>query len=126
MIPPFAELVSRSPTPFATKVAEHLSSRASYHDGRVVLVGDALAAYRPNLGRATDQAAAHCLSLARVWRGEQTPEAWDREACLEARRILLLSRIMSEFGRGTWFSLFRSVMSYVWFNIRRKVWRAKL
>lgn len=126
MIPPFAELVSRSPTPFATKVGEHLGGRASFHGGRVLLVGDALAAYRPNLGRATDQAAAHCLSLARVWRGEETLAAWDRESCLEARRVLLLSRVMSEFGRGTWLSLIGSITSYLWFNLRRKWWSARL
>lgn len=127
MTPPFAEVVARSPTPFATKVGEHLGARASFCGGRVVLLGDALAAYRPNLGRATDQAAAHVLALARVWRGgQQDLAAWDREACLEARRVVLLSRIMSEFGRGTWFSFVGSIASYLWFNLRRKLGRAKL
>lgn len=145
MIAPFAEVVARSPVPFATKVREHAvaaprgpgrttstttASSSDYccdrYDGRVVLVGDALATYRPNLGRATDQAAAHCLSLMHVWRGERTLAAWEGDACREAARVLLLSRIMSEFGKGTWFSLFRSVTSYLWYNLRSKLWRARL
>lgn len=130
MIPPFAEVVARSPVPFATKVREHAAAPREHDHGyqdRVVLVGDALAAYRPNLGRATDQAAAHCLSLAALCRGERTLAAWEADACREAGRVLLLSRIMSEFGKGTWFSLFRSVASYLWYNLRSKFgWRARL
>lgn len=117
MIPPFAEIVSRSPTPFVTKVSEHLGSRASFHDGHVVLLGDSLAAYRPNLGRATDQAASQCLSLAEVWSGGKTLAAWEHQCCREANRVLLMSRVASELGRGSWFSLFRSLASYLWFNL---------
>lgn len=126
MIPPFAEIVSKSPTPFVTKVSEHLGSQASFHDGHVVLIGDSLAAYRPNIGKATDQAASHCLSLAKVWSGEKTLATWDHETCRDANRVLLLGRVMSEFGRGTWFSFVRSISSYLWFNLKVKLWGASL
>ncbi|KAL1856330.1 hypothetical protein Daus18300_010815 [Diaporthe australafricana] len=43
---PFAELVSATTNPFVTKVSDVLCSKASFCDGHVVLVGDALAIYR--------------------------------------------------------------------------------
>ncbi|KAF3766876.1 FAD binding domain protein [Cryphonectria parasitica EP155] len=120
MIPPFAELLTKSPTPFVTKIFEALGSQASFCEGHVILVGDALASYRPNIGRATDQAAAHCLTLAEVLQGKKSVEAWDRETCREAKRVTLLSRFMSEFTRGTWFSFFKAAVFFLWFNWRNK------
>lgn len=124
LIPPFAELVAKSPTPFITKITEFLGSQASFHDGHVVLVGDALANYRPNIGRATDQAASHALSLGQVLRGEKTIEAWNIETCSEAKRVFLLGRFMSELCRGTWFSFFRAIHGYLWFSLKSRLWPA--
>lgn len=129
MVAPFAEVVNKSPTPFVTKISEALGSQASFYGGRVVLVGDALASYRPNLGRATDQAAAHCLALAEVLQnggkiddGNQVAgmAAWNRYVCRENEKVLLLSRIMSEATRGTWWSLFKAVVGFVKFHRRKE------
>ncbi|CAN8101879.1 unnamed protein product [Discula destructiva] len=126
LLPPFVEIVTKSPTPFLTKINESLGGQAVFHDGRVLLVGDALTSYRPNLGRATDQAASHALSLGRVLRGEIPFAAWNLETCHEAKRVFLLSRVMSESARGTWLSFGRAIASYVWFGLMSKVWKAKL
>lgn len=126
LLPPFAEIVTKSPTPFLTKITESLGSQASFYDGHVVLVGDALASYRPNLGRATDQAASHALSLRQVLRGEKSLAAWDMETCSEAKRVYLMSRIMSELNRGTWFSFARAVTEFLWNRLSNKLWKAKL
>ncbi|KUI58571.1 2,6-dihydroxypyridine 3-monooxygenase [Cytospora mali] len=120
MAAPFAELVSATTNPFVTKVSDVLGSQASFCDGRVVLVGDALATYRPHAGKATDQAASHCLELAKVWRGDTWLASWDIEACVNAKRMYLWSRLMGEFERGTWFSFFRSIVSYLVFIIRAR------
>ncbi|KUI74289.1 2,6-dihydroxypyridine 3-monooxygenase [Cytospora mali] len=53
MAAPFAELVSATTSPFVTKVSDVLGSQASFCDGHVVLVGDALATYRSHAGKAT-------------------------------------------------------------------------
>ncbi len=64
---PFAEVISKCKDPFVTKVNDALSEKASFYDGHVVLVGDALCTVRPHLAAATEQAAGHCLSLGKVW-----------------------------------------------------------
>ncbi|KAH6850706.1 hypothetical protein B0I37DRAFT_444688 [Chaetomium sp. MPI-CAGE-AT-0009] len=46
---------------FVTRVSDALCARAVHCGGRVVLVGDALAAFRPHVAVATEQAARHCL-----------------------------------------------------------------
>lgn len=126
MAAPFAELVSATTNPFVTKVSDILCSKASFCDGRVVLVGDALATYRPHAGKATDQAASHCLELAKVWRGEGSLASWDVEACAGAKKMYLWSRLMGEFGRGTWFSFLKSIVSYLIFVARARLARPKL
>lgn len=123
LTPPFAEIVAKSPSPFVTKVFDGLGSQASFHDGHVVLVGDALTAYRPNVGRATDMAATQLLGLAEVWKGSKPLEEWDGEACRAAKTVLLQSRVVSEMGRGTWFSFFGAVVASIWWGLQCKFGR---
>lgn len=113
MAAPLADLVSATTSSFVTQVSDVLGSQARFWKGHVVLVGDALATYRPHAGRATDQAASHCLGLVKVWRGNDSMAKWEVEACANAKRIYLLSRLMGEYGRGTWFSFFRSIILYL-------------
>lgn len=126
MASPFAELVSVTTKPFVTKVSDVLCGKASFCDGHVVLVGDALATYRPHAGKATDQAASHCLELAKVWRGQMSLSSWEVEACVNANKMYLWSRLMGEFGRGTWFSFLRSIVSYLVFLVGARFRRSKL
>lgn len=126
MAAPFAELVSATTNPFVTKINDVLVSQASFCDGHVVLVGDALATYRPHAGKATDEAASHCLGLAKVWRGDKSLASWNIEACISSKKMYLWSRLLGEFGRGTWFSFLRSIVSYLGFLIRARLWRSRL
>lgn len=103
MAAPFAELLSKPQELFVTKITDALSEKAAFHDGRVLLVGDALAAFRPHLAVATEQAAKHCLGLGEVWEGRKTIEEWEREATMYGKRIWLASRLLGAFGcRGWW------------------------
>lgn len=63
---PLADLVSAATETFVNKVSHILGTQASFYDGHVVLVGDAVATFRPCAGKATDQAASHCLELAKA------------------------------------------------------------
>ena len=98
MAAPFAELLSKPQEVFVTKITDAISEKASFHDGRVLLVGDALAAFRPHLAVATEQAAKHCLGLGEVWEGKKTIEQWEGEAMAYGRRIWLASRLLGAFG----------------------------
>lgn len=67
--PPFAELVSKTAQPFVATISETISLRASFLDGKVLVVGDALAGFRPHAALSTDQAALNALLLGKVMKG---------------------------------------------------------
>ena len=118
MAAPFAALLSATQQPFVTKVNDALCEKAAFCDGRVVLVGDALGAFRPHLAVATEQAARHCLALGRVWEGERTVEQWAGEVVEYAKRMWLASRVAGVLGQGGWRELGKALWVYVVFLVK--------
>ncbi|KAJ7510152.1 monooxygenase [Mycena galericulata] len=55
--PQFYDVVSRTKKPFAQAVSDVLSPRGDFMDGKVLLIGDALAGFRPHTVMSTSQAA---------------------------------------------------------------------
>ncbi|KAK3302905.1 uncharacterized protein B0T15DRAFT_538526 [Chaetomium strumarium] len=124
MAAPFAALLSHpGQTPFVTKVNDALTETAVFWDGKVVLVGDALAASRPHFAVATEQAAQHCLGLAKVWGGEQTLQQWARDVTGYGKRIWLLSRVLGAFGLRGWREFVKVLCVYVAFLVRLRLGR---
>lgn len=117
---PFAELFTQTEQPFITKVNDALCSKATFFDGRVLLVGDALATFRPHFALATEQAARHCLGLARVWKGEITLQLWEREAVDHATKIWLGSRVMGAGLLRGWVEFLLLAWKYVVFFCKIK------
>jgi hypothetical protein len=122
----FRELVEKTPNPFITKVIDVSCDTATFFGGKVVLVGDAFTTLGPNLAAAADQAAFHSNSLVEVYRGEKTQASWDLEVRLYAQRLILLSNVVAELGRGTIFSLFRKVLAYLWFAIKQRLYGSRV
>ncbi|KAI1261713.1 FAD binding domain protein [Xylariaceae sp. FL1019] len=120
---PFAEVLAKVRSPFVTKINDAISESSSFYDGQVVLVGDAFASFRPHAAAATEQAAFHSHSLEEVYRGEKTQADWDNEARVYSRHMVLLNRIIGDFGRGAILSLIRSLVLYILFLVWRKLWR---
>lgn len=118
---PFQELLQKTSSPFVTKVRDAICTTANFHDGKVVLVGDAFTTLRPHLGAATEQAAFHSNTLEVVYNGKKTPEEWSFGVRRFAQRIILVNKIIAELGTGTTFSLLRSVLFYVVFLIKLKL-----
>jgi hypothetical protein len=113
MTAPLAEVVTKTPRPFVTKVGEAEAAAASFYDGRLVLVGDAYTGFRSHLGMASEQAARHCLQMNRVWHGEITQEQRDREARFYSRRFLLLNRMIGLTGLGLMWEVFKVAIAYL-------------
>ncbi|KAL2141945.1 hypothetical protein VTI28DRAFT_1780 [Corynascus sepedonium] len=115
--------------PFVTKVNDALSETAVFCDGRVILVGDALAAFRPHLAVATEQAARHCLGLAKVWESGSEEEVaaalqrWATETVAHGKRTWLASRLLGAFGQGRWSEFWRTLWTYVTFLVKLKLGR---
>ena len=95
--PTFAELVCRTTRPFAQNISDVPVGRAAFWDGRVLLVGDALALFRPHAAASTNQAALNALLLDQTARGEITMEEW-------AARSVAYARVTEAFSEawGSW------------------------
>lgn len=122
MADPFTELVRKTARPFVTKINDALSSQWSFHDGHVVLVGEALAGFRPHLAVATDHAAWQCLTMAKVWHGDLSKVDCENHIIERSRRTWLASRLLGMFGQGLWFSFIKTALIYIAFIVRTK-WR---
>jgi 2-polyprenyl-6-methoxyphenol hydroxylase-like FAD-dependent oxidoreductase len=65
MLPPqFAELVNKTEVPFVQAITDVVAPSALLESGRVLLLGDALAGFRPHTAASTNQAALDAMKLA--------------------------------------------------------------
>ena len=91
--PQFVELVPETATPFVQCITDVISPKADFMSGKLLLVGDAVAGFRPHTAASTDQAAYHGLLLEKVFGGElQIDKAQEG--------IMEYAQHMSEVGRG--------------------------
>ncbi|MCJ1249689.1 hypothetical protein MMC30_006915 [Trapelia coarctata] len=94
---PFAELISKINQPFVQTISDAISPQASFFDGKLLLVGDALTLFRPHAALGTDQAAMNCLALEKVLRGEMDMAEWEREVLVYGYTTWRSSRAMGAF-----------------------------
>ena len=97
--PQFAELVERTEVPFVQAITDVLSPRAVLpRDSRVVLVGDAIAGFRPHTAASTNQAALDAMELAQAV--EKILGGADREVVMKEweERVLEYARTMQKHG----------------------------
>jgi 2-polyprenyl-6-methoxyphenol hydroxylase-like FAD-dependent oxidoreductase len=76
--PQFSELVQETKEPFVQVITDVLTPKSSFMDGKVLLVGDALAGFRPHTAASTSQAALHALLLKEVMAGRMELGEWER------------------------------------------------
>ncbi|KAI0145415.1 FAD binding domain protein [Xylariaceae sp. FL1272] len=120
---PFAEVLAKVQAPFVTKINDAISDSSSFCDGHVILVGDAFASFRPHAAAATEQCAFQCQTLGQVYSGQKTMLAWEREARHYARHMVLLNRLIGDFGRGAVLSLLKTLIAYAIFLLWNKLRR---
>jgi 2-polyprenyl-6-methoxyphenol hydroxylase-like FAD-dependent oxidoreductase len=78
--PPYVELITKTTQPFITLVTDIASPKASFFDGKLLLVGDALVPFRPHVACSTNQAALDALLLEKMLKGEIPLTEWERQA----------------------------------------------
>ena len=83
----FAELVSKTTQPFVQLVTDVIASRASFFNGKVLLVGDALAGFRPHVFASTNQAALDALLLRDFMVEKMSLEEWEGRVLQYAREM---------------------------------------
>lgn len=112
---PMKELVSKITNPFVTAIHDFEAREASFFDGKLLLVGNALALFRPHLALSTNEAATHCLLLERVLLGDMTISKWEKLVLQHAHLSLLKSsalgtKHLSSFLVGLYY-LFRYILA---------------
>ncbi len=83
--PQFAEIVCHTDDPFVQAITDVISPRNSFFGGKVLLIGDALAGFRPHTAASTSQAAFDALKLEEMIRGETSLDRWEKETMEYAR-----------------------------------------
>lgn len=78
--PPFLDLVNKTAEPFISTVIDCASTKASFFDGELLLVSEALTLLRPHTGMSFNHAALNCLLLQRALKGEMSMVQWEKEA----------------------------------------------
>jgi 2-polyprenyl-6-methoxyphenol hydroxylase-like FAD-dependent oxidoreductase len=85
--PQFAELVDKTTKPFVQAITDVISPTNEFVDGKVILIGDALAGFRPHTVASTSQAAFDAMILADRLAGKVGRGEWKRETLAYARTI---------------------------------------
>lgn len=94
---PFSELLAKTPDPLLSVVREWSSPRAVFHDGNLLLVGDAFALLRPHVGLSTNQAAMQALGLAEVFNGKCSMAEWETKSLAYAQKTKTESNTYGEY-----------------------------
>lgn len=100
--PQFAEAIQKTQQPFIQAITDVISPNNRYLDGRVLLVGDALAGFRPHTAASTSQAAFDAMMLGEWMPGNIDRKAYDERLMeyaqeVQHRGVVLGER--SQFGR---------------------------
>ena len=85
--PQFAEIICKTKYPFVQAITDVLSTHNSFMDGKVLLIGDALAGFRPHTVASTSQAAFDAIVLADMVEGKLTHKEYVQETMQFARLV---------------------------------------
>lgn len=110
---PFAELINTTIRPFITAIGDVSSPQASFFDGKILLVGDAVTLIRPHMAKSTNQAGLHCLLLEKHLKGEMSIIEWEKKVLQYARVNKFLSIAVADFYLSGLMVFLASVLRYV-------------
>lgn len=77
--PQFADIVCDTKEPFIQAITDVISPRNSFFDGKLLLIGDAVAGFRPHTAASTSQAAFDAQKLYEMMSGGISREKWEEE-----------------------------------------------
>jgi len=83
----FAELVRKSKQPFVQCITDVISPQISFFDNKLLLMGDAIAGFRPHTAASTSQAAYDALLLERRMQGEMSEQEMQDEMLGYAKQL---------------------------------------
>lgn len=100
--PQFAETVDKTHQPFVQAITDNIAPQDSFFDGKLLMVGDALAGFRPHTAASTSQAAFDALVMGQWLTGDIDRQEYEERVLQYARQtqqhgVMLGER--SQFGR---------------------------
>lgn len=90
--PVFQDLVAHTKKPFLTAIRESIPDRISFHDGRLLLVGESACLATPWAGVAVNQSAISAFSLEKAMKGEISIEDWEPRTLASARKLAAMCK----------------------------------
>ena len=107
---PVKELVEKIKVPFVTAVSDFQAPQACFLDDKLLLVGDALALFRPHTAQSTNQSATDSLLLEKVLKGDMETSQWEKEVMQYAHITRLRSNVIgSKRLAGYWVYLYHAI-----------------
>ena len=94
--PQCAEVVEKTSRPFVQCITDVLSPQSVFFDGKVFLVGDAVAGFRPHTGESTNHAAYSTLKLEEYMRGSIDLRQLERATMEYAERMYMIGVKLGE------------------------------
>jgi 2-polyprenyl-6-methoxyphenol hydroxylase-like FAD-dependent oxidoreductase len=116
-----AAIVKSTRAPFITKVYDVTSTKATFFDGKLFLVGDAQLTLRPNVGMSTTHAAYDCNELEKVIEGKLTPEQWEKSVLRWGAAQRRFAMAVSAYGLDTKLATLGNALSWVGLLVGQKV-----
>jgi hypothetical protein len=115
-----AIIVKSTRAPFITKMYDVTSTKATFFDDKLFLVGDAQITLRPNVGMSTTHAAYDCNELEKVMEGRLTPEQWESSVLRWGAAQCRFAMAVSAYGLGTKLATLGNALSWVGLLIGQK------
>ena len=112
LAPPHKEVLSNISSPFIQVITDFASPHAVFGEGKILLVGDALALLRPHTAFSATHAAYDCLMLERYMRSEITLAQWEKHVVRFGRMHWLRSIWYGDFYQRP---LLLALVSAAWY-----------
>ena len=96
--PQFADIVCDTKQPFIQAIIDVISPQNSFFDSKLLLIGDALAGFRPHTAASTSQAAFDAQKPYEMMGGEISLKQWEEETMEYARKKGVNMGQRSQFG----------------------------
>lgn len=116
-----AAIVKSTSSPFVTKVYDATSTKATFFDGKLFLVGDAQTTLRPNIGMSTTHAAYDCNELEKVIEGKITPDQWERSVFRWVAAKRRFAMAISAYGLSTKLDSLWNALCWVGLLVGQKI-----
>lgn len=115
------DMIKQTQTIFVTKIHDAASSSAVFCGGKLFLVGDALAAFRPNVALSTNQAAYDAQLFEQVLEDKLSKEQWEKAVLKYGHAKRLLSILVADYGLSSKLTLAWTACRYVWLLARQSL-----